>query len=245
MSLNLWLPIVVVCAIVTLSLFFSIVFAKVFQDKHDSEGSVTLVAVTMLSIILITTTFIPIDVYLVSSSVNSSSGHKYEWATKEFISNFQNILEYVYYSAYGLLTFFAFVLAPFFYFYFEEWDSEDQDNSTRRLNAFRYTLITIFILAILILAGYFISVGEKPQLEFDWFKNIVIENGGQKIMSFLIAVMASAGVLVYVFYTSIGLASLPMSIIRAKKNPEILNIWGAQCQGEKGCVWKSWKNRKG
>jgi LMBR1 domain-containing protein 1 len=62
--------------------------------------------------------------------------------------------------------------------------------------------------------GFFVSVGEKPRLDFDWFKDLLKENSGERVMSFTIAAMAVMGLLLFATYTAYGLAVWPIAILR-------------------------------
>jgi LMBR1 domain-containing protein 1 len=98
------------------------VFVRVFEDKSDSEIFSTLMSIIGLSLVFISLSLVPIDIFLVSSTTNSLEGIKYDWGTMEYIAGTQKVLSVSYYLLFGLMSLFSFVLIPFAYFYFEEWD---------------------------------------------------------------------------------------------------------------------------
>jgi hypothetical protein len=81
--------------------------------------------------------------------------------------------------------------------------------------------VGLIVLFVLILIGFFVSVGEKPKLDFDWFKDLLLESNGEKIMSFVIATMAILGLVLYSSYTAYGLALWPIYMIRTALLPSV------------------------
>jgi hypothetical protein len=81
-------------------------------------------------------------------------------------------------------------------------------------------MIFVIVFVILTLLGYFLSAGGKPVLEFDWFKDLLVQNGGMRVLGFIIAVMAAMGMLNYFFYTAYGFSSLSIGMIRGKERIE-------------------------
>jgi LMBR1 domain-containing protein 1 len=127
-------------------------FTKYYQDPSESEPLVTVVTVTGLTFCLCLLILAPLDIYLVSSTVDQSTGLKWSWATPERISSFTSILSMIYYSKFidiifrmikancivliNLVCFvgivvLCFVVIPFAYFYFEELDPDRPTHQVR------------------------------------------------------------------------------------------------------------------
>lgn len=185
--------------IIQISLLLSWSFVKYYQDRTDSEKFVSLISIIGLSITLVLITIVPADIFIVSSTLDSY-GMKQHWATTETIDLVTFGLSICYYVLYSAVILFLFLIIPFAYFYFEEWDIETT-NGQRICTAFKYTIVLIIMLSALAIGGIFISAGEKPKIDFDWFKKILSENIGDRIFVFLIGILGILGMLVYVSYT--------------------------------------------
>ena len=78
-----------------------------------------MVSVLALFVTLLTSAVIPVDVFLVSFMKHENGTFK-PWAhnngTRESI---EGAVTYMYYTLYGLVALFIFVLLPFAYFYYE------------------------------------------------------------------------------------------------------------------------------
>ncbi|CAG8705653.1 4921_t:CDS:2, partial [Acaulospora colombiana] len=95
--------------------------------KRDSEVLATVVTILSIALCLCTVALFPVDIFLVSSTINPETGLKHSWATKEQVESIVGELKFVYYGMYGLIALFCAVLIPFAYFYFEELE-EDETN---------------------------------------------------------------------------------------------------------------------
>lgn len=79
---------------------FSIGFTRYYQSKRDSELSATIVTMVALTFIFATVALLPIDVFLVSSTVDSHTGLKKLWADGDTIYWMTFTVQIMYYSAY-------------------------------------------------------------------------------------------------------------------------------------------------
>ena len=67
------------------------------------------------------------------------------------------------------------------------------------------------------LVGFFIPVARKEQgknLDFDFFKDLLRENHGERALTFAIGLLMTIGTLLYCLYTAPGMALLPLSLIK-------------------------------
>jgi hypothetical protein len=58
----------------------------------------------------------------VSSTTDVRTGLKYDWADLAYMEGMQSSLSIIYYCLFGFMAVFAFIIIPFAYFYYEEWD---------------------------------------------------------------------------------------------------------------------------
>lgn len=85
-------------------------------------------------------------------------------------------LTFLYLACYGLITLFSFILIPFAYFFYEEYD-EDQSIKDRVLGAFKYTLFFVIISILLFVFGLFLKPSTKvPKIDLDWFKKLLTDS---------------------------------------------------------------------
>ncbi|KAI9144030.1 hypothetical protein BKA69DRAFT_902986 [Paraphysoderma sedebokerense] len=201
-------------------LAFSVFFTRYYQDRFESELFPTIVTVIGLTVCLATLCLVPVDIFLVSSTVNPSTGLRYEWATKENVASLLSICRSAYYVLYSVIAGLCFIVIPFAYFYYEEFE-EEQTTRDRVWSSIRYTLFTFVIIVILLITGLLLrpkSFDEDPELSLDWFKKFLTESSGEKSITFVIAVLMLLGMLIYITYTAYGLSALPFGLIKSTKS---------------------------
>ncbi|CDS05322.1 hypothetical protein LRAMOSA07851 [Lichtheimia ramosa] len=210
-----------VYGIVTASLFFfSVGFTRYYQHKRESEPFATIVTILALTLVLATLALVPIDIFLVSSTVDSDTGMKKSWADPDTIFWMTLTVQIVYYVCYGLIALFIFFLIPFAYFYYEEYD-EDQTRQQRVSSALRYTSFFVAISVLLFLFGLFVKPSHRPpKLDLDWLEKLLTESNGEKSLSFLVACLFFLGMVVFVVYTAPGLSILPFNMIKGRRRIE-------------------------
>lgn len=217
-----WLPFV---AILLFILVFSTIYVRHFMSKYDSECSSTLAAVLGLSTALVTSSLVPVDIFLVSY-MKDSSGNFREWANNSSIRDMveQSVL-ISYYVMYGLMTFFFFLFLPFMYFFFEEKDDVEQPSTASRCcGALKYTIVFVFIASVLLILGAFLPKRDiVPSNETDWqkiddlFKSLG-DNRGEDALSFLISTLSLIGMLAIITYTSYGMSAMPIRLIQGYRS---------------------------
>ncbi|KAJ8661173.1 hypothetical protein O0I10_002921 [Lichtheimia ornata] len=210
-----------VYGIVTASLFFfSVGFTRYYQHKRESEPFATIVTILALTLVLATLALVPIDIFLVSSTVDSDTGMKKSWADPDTIFWMTLTVQIVYYVCYGMIALFIFFLIPFAYFYYEEYD-EEQTRQQRASSALRYTSFFIVISVLLFLFGLFVKPSHRPpKLDLDWLEKLLTESNGEKSLSFLVACLFFLGMVVFVVYTAPGLSILPFNLIKGRRRIE-------------------------
>ncbi|ORX62224.1 hypothetical protein DM01DRAFT_345981 [Hesseltinella vesiculosa] len=197
-----------------------VLFTRHYQHKYEKDVIATVVTITALALVLGCLAILPVDIFLVSSTVNPTSGLKYDWATPEAVDQMKDAVQLVYYLCYGCITFFCFFLIPFAYFYFEEEDI-DINHGERIKNAFKYTSFFVLISLFLLLFAVFIKPDRPPpEWDLDWFKAILQETMAEKTLTFVVACLGVMGMFIFVGYTAPGLSLLPIAMIKGKRGLE-------------------------
>lgn len=129
----LWFAWLLFAAFVLVILLVSWGFVKYYNDRHEAETLPTIVSTLGLAIVLFTTFLVPIDIYVVSSTVDPHSGQQI--LSPEDIDHRTSVVAVLYYVLYGLFLLFASLVIPFTYFYFEEKDLETRTKHRVRPNA--------------------------------------------------------------------------------------------------------------
>ncbi|KAI7887323.1 lmbr1 domain-containing protein [Lichtheimia hyalospora FSU 10163] len=206
--------------LVTGFLGVAVAFTRHYQHKHESEALATIITILALTLVLATVALVPIDIFLVSSTVDQSTGLKRPWATQDIMEQITMTIQIVYYACYGAIGVFSFFVIPFAYFYYEEYDDEEeQSNLDRILGALKYTSFFVVICILLIVAGLFVKPSqEPPTLGLGWLEKLLIGNSGFKSLSFVLACLILAGMVVFIGYTAPGLSLLPLSMIKGRRN---------------------------
>lgn len=216
-----WIPFVVV---IVLILLFSFIYIKYYTSKHDSEWSTTISAVIALSITLMTTALIPVDVFLVSFMKDSDGAFK-EWAkNNETRASIEQSVLIGYYTLYGLITFCMFLLLPFMYFFYEEREEEATCKS-RCCGALKYSVVFLILIFVLLLIGALVHTKQIPSKNVnstDWEKLEALfdmeSNWVENSLSLVISILSLMGMLALFSYTAYGMAVLPINLIRGSRN---------------------------
>ncbi|KAL1932435.1 hypothetical protein VTP01DRAFT_8113 [Rhizomucor pusillus] len=208
-----------------LLLLFSIAFTRYYQHKRESEALATAVTIISLTLVLCTLALLPVDIFLVSSTVDPETGLKKSWADKETIYWMTLTVQIAYYVGYGLVAAFSFFIIPFSYFYYEEYDDdEEQTIKDRVFGALKYTSFFVVISLLLFLFGLFVKPSQRPpKLDLDWLEKLLMESNGEKSISFVIACLFFLGMLVFIVYTAPGLSILPFNMIKGRRKIEAEN----------------------
>jgi len=161
---------------------------------------------------------IPVDVYFANSLSDYSST--------------RDEMMWVYYGFDIVLLCFVFAILPFAYFMYEELgDYSGRRNegprwTKRACSSIKYTLGFVFVFVVLIIIGAFINFdnsGSSSSSSSDstssWKSNVVDNFNGQtsRIVPFCLAVLMCVGLFLAMVYTSWGLASLPISLMRSMR----------------------------
>ncbi|KAF8536220.1 hypothetical protein BDD12DRAFT_749346 [Trichophaea hybrida] len=221
----IWITALVVLALLVIGV---LVFVKVYQDRSDKDAFVTVVCVLALTSLLATVCLFPVDIALVSSTTNNSTGQKKHWANPDTVANVVYTLKVVYYCLYSLDAVICLLVIPFAYFWYEEWDVE-ATTKQRLKGALKYSMFFIVLLVVLLLVGLFVPVAKemKGHLDLDYFKKLLMENNGERALTFITGVLMCFGTVLFVLYTAPGLALTPLVLIKSIPSSS-LPSWSAE-----------------
>ncbi|KAF3929816.1 hypothetical protein AA313_de0204107 [Arthrobotrys entomopaga] len=196
----------------------SITFVAVYSSPRDRSLFVSVVTVLSLTSLLATVCLLPLDIALVSSTTDNTTGEKKKWADPDTVNNILLSLKVVYYILYSLDAILCVLVIPFAYFWYEEWDIDSTAGSRIR-GAFKYTTGFVCLLLVLFLVGFFVPVAAQrhggEHYDLDFFKRLLLENRGERALTFIVGVLLCLGTMIYVVYTGPGLALFPVSLIKS------------------------------
>lgn len=202
-------------AVLVALLIASSTYVKLYEKRGERDSFVSIVCVLTLTSLLATICLLPVDIALVSSTTNNKTGQKKDWATDKTVHNIILGLKVVYYSLYSLDAVLCLLATPFAYFWYEEWDT-DSTTWTRLVGAAKYSIFFLALMVILLLVGFFApAVAQKGKhADLDFFRKLLIENHGERALTFIIGVLLSLGTVVFVAYTAPGFALFPITLIK-------------------------------
>ncbi|CAG8770595.1 7796_t:CDS:2, partial [Racocetra persica] len=206
-----WLAFVIIIGVL---FAFSFLFTKYYQDRRDSELLATCVTISSLTLCLSAIALFPVDIFLVSSTVNLNTGLKHDWATEDQVQDILNQINAVYYGMYGLIAIFCSFVIPFAYFYFEEYD-EGASSHQRILGALKYTCFFVAFMLVCFTVGIIAQPkNKKIPVDMDFFKKFLTGTLGENSISFIIAILMIIGMIIFIVYTAPGLSLLPIRMIK-------------------------------
>ncbi|XP_057313979.1 probable lysosomal cobalamin transporter [Hydractinia symbiolongicarpus] len=215
-----WIPFVVV---VVLTFLFAWVYIRLFQHHELSEVSSTLTSVFALFVTLLTSALVPVDVFLVSFMKDTNGAFK-NWAVDNSSrTSIENTVTYTYYTLYGLVSVFIFLLLPFMYFYYEEKDDDDVNTKQRCCSALKFTAVFMLLAAVILTTGALVPLKKPYNVtsidgKFEFLKEqLETYSNAEKAMSVLVGVLSMFGMLSLIMYTGYGMSALPLGMIRCGK----------------------------
>jgi len=191
--------------IVVLIALFCFFVIRYYTDRHEAEVLPTVVTVAALTLSLLALFLIPIDILSVSTQADMGIE-----------------VRAIYFILYGSILAFAFVIIPFTYFYYEEFD-EDVTFKQRFWAGFKYTLFLLVIVVVLLIIGIFVYKSHTPPEGntdiSEWAKYITDSaNGGEGSIVFAVACLGIIGFAVWITYTAYGLSSFPIGLLKGKRH---------------------------
>jgi LMBR1 domain-containing protein 1 len=209
--------------VVALCLGAAIITTFTWQTPRERSAVVSLVAIISLTSLLATVLLLPVDIALVSATGSARLGAKKPWATPERIADIMLTLKIIYYTLYSFDALLCLLLIPFAYFWYEEYDEiefeeEGRTWKSRFWAAAKYTLFFVALVVALFLIGFFVPAAgdkSKDRWDMDYYKRLLAQNHGEKALTFALGLLVTLGTLIYIVYTSAGLALMPISFIKS------------------------------
>ncbi|XP_069742242.1 lysosomal cobalamin transport escort protein LMBD1 isoform X2 [Narcine bancroftii] len=205
-------------------LIFCWIYIRRYQSQQESEVVSTITAICALALALITSSLLPVDIFLVSYMKDSTGSFK-EWAADNVTrKNVEDTVLYGYYTLYSTILFCVFLWIPFVYFYYEEKEDVDPNKCSQVKIAMKYTLGFVFVCSILLLIGAFVPLNipaNQNSTEWEKVKLLFEELGsshGLASLSFSISTLTLIGMLAVITYTAYGMSALPLNLIRGTRN---------------------------
>eukprot|EP00697_Spironema_sp_BW2_P003946 gnl/Spiro4/15322_TR8233_c0_g1_i1.p1 gnl/Spiro4/15322_TR8233_c0_g1~~gnl/Spiro4/15322_TR8233_c0_g1_i1.p1 ORF type:complete len:528 (+),score=171.83 gnl/Spiro4/15322_TR8233_c0_g1_i1:46-1584(+) len=204
-------------ALLILGLFsFAYLVVRYYSNPHEQRGSVTLSVVLTLATSLLCVLVIPVDVGVLSATVDPATGKRVVDA--DVVAQRVTDVETLYTVLFMCLVFFAFIVLPFFFFYAEE--NDDDTTSKKVCGALKYTILFIVVLLVLFIVGVFAT--RQPGEE--WTKVIFNTGVFASALIFVVSCLAGFGFLLWIFYTSHGMTSLPVEFIKPKRTFKTMTL---------------------
>jgi len=204
--------------VVGVTLLVSYGITRTYVDKRETSAFVSLICTLGIAITLLCVLLIPVDIYVVSSSLNADGSQSDPGLTSRTADAIQSL----YYAMYVLLVVWAFFLLPFCYFFFEE-ESEDGRLGPRIWTALKYSIGFILFFFVLLTLGLVLKKGKQDD-STDWKHRLANDfTGAEAILSFCIGCLACIGLIAYSVYAAYGLARMPLKLMsKARVRPPSL-----------------------
>jgi LMBR1 domain-containing protein 1 len=214
------IPLVVIISLLTfvLAVLFSVWLVRSYVLKRESTAFLSSISIGAITVTLICILLIPVDIYSISSGIDSSTGTHSNLSTLE---NTRQAIKALYYACYALCLLFAFIILPFGYFYFET--HEERPARERAFTAAKWTIGFLIFFLVLMIAGLVIKRGKSEGT--DWKAKLSNEfTIGDTMLGFCIGTLSCVGLTAYLLYASYGLARLPVRMMAAatyaRSNPK-------------------------
>ncbi|KAJ5441322.1 LMBR1-like membrane protein [Penicillium cf. griseofulvum] len=188
--------------VVAILLAVASVFIYVYQTPRDRSPSVTLTCIISITSLLATVLLLPVDVALVSSTTSSKLGQRKDWATQDVVDRITYTLTIIYYFLYSLDALLCLLVIPFTYFWYEEYDEVATESGEQTVGQRIWGGSQIHALIRC----------NRGDLVPSW--RLLTENHGERALTFALGLLMTIGLCLYVLYTSVGLALLPISLIK-------------------------------
>jgi len=206
-----WIIFGVVCYLL-LSLSYGVVLFYVDRTQDDSKWLINIVGGSALLIAFLALFIIPIDIYVVTSDIDSDTGEQLDPDRVKLQGSY---IKALYYILWGILLSFAFIWLPCTMFFYEEKGDGSRTVMQRCCTAFTYTFGFIVVVSGLFVIGFFVSNDQPVE---NW-SNVTDQftNKGLRAIEFVIAVFTTIGMIGQVTYTAFGLAALPIAIAKDRE----------------------------
>ena len=181
------------------------------------RGPRALADVTRHSPALLCVFIIPVDVYLVSNSVDFKTGKQAQ--SQHEIDSAMDMVQLVYNILYMTLFVVTFFVIPFAYFYYEEHDDSSVSRKAKIFTALKFSCGFMFAAVILIIIGLVLKPSPSKDKDQKWVNDLLdTSHAGEQAISFIMASLMLLGIPGFVIYAGYGLSAWPIGMIKGSKN---------------------------
>ncbi|ODV89127.1 hypothetical protein CANCADRAFT_45587 [Tortispora caseinolytica NRRL Y-17796] len=153
-----------VLLLTVISILLGVIICRIIEDPQDRSLVSSCVASLCFAAGIITTSLLTIDVFVIGSTVDSSTGLRKPWASDSAVESITAFMEVLYYSIILFDAFLVTVAVPFAYFWYEEtYEQEDQDqsNRTRLRSSLKYTVLFLIVIGVAIIIAVIVGLSQR------------------------------------------------------------------------------------
>ncbi|KTW30707.1 hypothetical protein T552_00419 [Pneumocystis carinii B80] len=185
-----------------------------YQDRHRKNVIIMGIMIVIMAHMIGTLSLYPIDVGMMW--INEKNREK-EGYLEKIMLLWRRRVKICYYMFYGLHIVELFVILPFVYYYYEEWN-EESTNKTRIFEALRRSLFFLLLFIVLFFCGTFMSITRKTNsmLDLVYFEQTFKVEYIKTSMFFIVDVILLFGIVLFCIYTAFGFSMFPLRIIKTK-----------------------------
>jgi LMBR1 domain-containing protein 1 len=203
---------VILVTMISLVVGLNYLITKHYTEPGESYTLATVVTVLSLSVTLLATLLVPLDLFI-------TAGVKlvdFDFTQEE--------LRGVLFGCFIAMLLLAFLFIPFTYFYGEErFDEIDSDSFCDRVcESLKYTAAFVIVCLVLVIVGLILRPEKEDWGEGkEWVQKLFdVEHVGEAAISFTVACLTIFGVFAWSVYTAYGLAAMPWTLIKGNKSLE-------------------------
>ncbi|KAI5289530.1 hypothetical protein KEM54_003709 [Ascosphaera aggregata] len=207
-----------------------------YQSIREQSRVVVYVCILSLFFLLATIFLLPTDVALVSKTATriSRTGGRADADYADLDEAISN-LKFVYHVLYSFDAIICFFVIPIVYFWYDEYDELATENGSqthlkRLWVAFKSTLSMVVMMAVILVAAAALEIAaveRQPLPGLGVFWKLLTRNHCERFIFFIVGFLTTCGTLTYLIYTSIGLALLPISLIRSALSSSLPEVASA------------------
>ena len=213
-SMQVWLFALAFITLFCILTLFSYLFVRHYVRKDGNYCGTLTVTATSITLVLLSLLLIPLDVFVVSSSLTSTGTQ----SDPALVTRMSDALKVIYYIAYFIIIFFAFIVMPYLYFYYEEEGDEGDSTAMRSCRALKFTVLFIIIFGVIIVSS-FIFKQSGGSTDEDWRDRIERDLSNlDQFVAFTISCLALFGLPTFIIYAAYGMATLPVTLMRDKRS---------------------------
>ncbi|EMR11413.1 hypothetical protein PNEG_00436 [Pneumocystis murina B123] len=193
--------------------FFFGLFRWIYQRQNKDKKSMIMIGIIVIIMVHMigTLSLYPIDIGIVwLKEKNIEKDY-----LKKIVFLERKRFKLCYYIFYGLHIIELFIILPFVYYFYEEWN-EESTIKTRIFGALRRSLFFLLLFIALFFSGTFMSITEKKnsKLYLKHFQQTFKPEYIKMSTFFIVDVVLLFGIILFCIYTAFGFSLFPLQIIK-------------------------------